>query len=301
MLPNRGKCNGVFILAHAAKFARPKNLKQWVEAAKQRPTFLAAALNFENIAEEMLKFNLAFVKDKIVLDESLLSIVEVADHWTLAQIARLILLRTRPVWIDLVVQGGKVSREYIPEMDFLSLEWLGAELDQILTQLAEELSYKSNELRRQLVGDAAEQLIFQSLSLSGLKVRHVSKVSDSFGYDIEAIGNRVDRIEVKGTSAHYQGQFHISRNEYEKSLKFVDEWRVVQVLFDSKAYVCDEIDISFVSDVRYLTASVLRQFIPPDTGNFRWTESALLCIPIRHWLPAEFELCKKFRARGFRI
>jgi hypothetical protein len=301
MLPNRGKCHGVFILAHAAKLAGPTDLNDWIDAAKQRPSFLAGALNFESIASEMLEYGLVLMKEKIILDDSLSGLIQQADRWTLVQIARIILRCTRPVWLDLAVQNGKILREYIPDRDLSNLSWLSDELDEILLDVAEESSRAEDDERKKLIGDAAELLIFQSLSLNFETVRHVSKISDSFGYDIELANESIDRIEVKGTSVNHAGRFYISRNEYEKSLIFRFEWRVIQVLFDTSAYISEYVDISFVRDVRYLSFDLLTKFIPSDTENFRWDESAVIRIPWDNWLPVEFALDKNFKAKGFRV
>ena len=301
MLPNRGKCHGVFILAHAAKLVAPTDIQQWIDAAKQRPSFLAGALNFEKIAGEMFTNGLVKMKDRIILDRSLSSLINKADQWTLVQIARIILRSTAPVWLSLAVQNGQVLREYIPERELSNLDWLGDDLDKILLEVAEESLKVEDDERRKLIGDAAEFLIYQSLSLIFENVRHVSKISDSFGYDIELVKNNVDRIEVKGTSVSHPGRFYISRNEYQKSLKFNCEWRVIQVLFNTSAYIADYIDISHVADVRYLSSEFLNKFIPSDSDNFCWAESAIITIPWDNWQPLDFPLDKNFKTRGFRV
>jgi hypothetical protein len=104
-----------------------------------------------------------------------------------------------------------------------------------------------------------------------------------FGYDIEARKIRIDRVEVKASSENTRGRFHLTRNEYQKSLQHGSQWRLVQVVFLNRAFVGRKFDALNVKGIYQLRDGALQRVIPPDTDNFRWAESAELQLPHGDW------------------
>ena len=142
--------------------------------------------------------------------------------------------------------------------------------------------------------------VLAALARAGASPLHVSKLSDSYGYDIECSGVTVNRIEVKAASQTSQSKFHISRNEFEKSLHYGRQWRLLQVVFTNTAFVSDRLDSSHIASVRELRYGVLQELVPVDTQAFKWTESAQITTGSEVWGAPDIELDPDFHIAGFR-
>ena len=282
MLPNQGVCIAVFLLGRSATLKRHRNVGEWIEGARAFSSFMAASLNLQRPAESMVANGLATIKDAVLIANKLVPLLETADRASLFGIARIVMLASPPLWLRVAV-GQEVKREYIPSWDLAELSWLDPDLDALLLEVASTLNdSEQGELRKQL-GDAAELLMLDSLKRAGRDPLHVAAISDAFGYDIEARNLRIDRVEVKASSENTRSRFSLTRNEYEKSLLYGSQWRLVQIVFRNKAFVQKRFDASNVLGAYQLREGALQRVIPSDTESFRWTESADLHFNPEDW------------------
>jgi hypothetical protein len=300
MLPSRGCCHGVFLLSHAARLKERRSIDEWITAARQRATFMSHALNLREIAGAMVDLGLAEIGEAVTLAGALHELSSRADTPTLLAIARLWFRASPPEWLALAVSDGEVIREHIPSSDLSSLVWAGHELDELILDAyaAQSSEYDDGFLKE--MGNAAELLVFAALQRAGENPVHVSLMSDAYGYDIECRSDTVARIEVKAASRNSMSRFHISRNEYEKSVRHGSEWRLLQVIFSTRAFVCELIDASQVDEVRELRQGALQHLVPSDTPAFRWSQSAEISPPIDAWGPCPITLDPAFTVKGFR-
>lgn len=300
MFPSRGCCHGVFLLGYTARLKERRSITEWEQAARERSTFMSRALQLDDIAKGMLNLGLASIQDRVTLAGSLEGLSECADTPTLRGIARLLLKTAPPSWIWFAVRDGQVAREYVPASDLESLAWIEPELDQMLLDAFDEIVTREDDGFLKAMGDAAELMVLAALQRAGANPLHVSRLSDSYGYDIECQGAKADRIEVKAAGPASLGHCHISRNEFEKSARYGPEWRLVQVVFSGKAFVANHLDASHVEIVRELRHGVLQALVPKDTQSFKWTQSAQISPPEDAWESAGLVLDPDFSTPGFR-
>ena len=95
------------------------------------------------------------------------------------------------------------------------------------------------------------------------------------------------------------GEFFLSSNEFTACQKHPDEWRLVQVVFTSAAFITKQLDISHVACVNEMDAVAIISLIPPDTEHFSWQESARLRTPDEPWQPWQLPFDPDFTIPGF--
>ena len=261
---------------------------------------MSRALQLDDTAKGLLRLGLAKMQDRIHLADSLTGLSEQADKPTLLAIARLLFQASPPSWLRFVVRDGEVAREYVPTDYLENLAWIEPELDQMLLDAHGAVAARDDGFLKAM-GDAAELFVLAALARAGASPLHVSKLSDSYGYDIECLGATADRIEVKAASQASQSTFHISRNEFEKSSHYGLEWRLVQVVFSNQAFVSDRLDSSHIASVRELRHGVLQDLVPVDTRAFKWTDSAQISTTVEAWGSAALTLDPNFSIPGFRF
>ena len=302
MIPSRGRCHGVLLLCHAARLGARRGYIEWIEAARCRPTFMAGALNLDQIARDLVQLRLAFLlPEGVIVDPALAELSSQADPATLLAIARVLISKAPPFWLTLAIQDRRVLREYIPQDALEELSWIEPNLDEFLISLhlSSASAVRENAFNKWL-GDAAELFVFSALNKAHAAPIHVAKISDAYGYDIECTGSCTDKIEVKAASCNTQNRFYISRNEFDKSQIYGVEWRIIQVVFANRAFVDRQISASHIHAVRQLSAATLTELVPKDTLCFRWTESALITVPALSWAPVDLVLDEDFIIEGFR-
>lgn len=288
MLPKRGTAHAVLMLCHAAHLAPRRDVADWVRAAGSQGGYTAAATDLTTPAERLLAAGLAKHTEKIVLEPPLAGIAGIADSATLRHIARVLLTLDAPSWLRIAVSPRGVSRQYIPTADLRDLEWLDPELDDILMDVFQTVSFSRDAEFRKRIGDAAEAVVLAGLRASGQYPTHVAPISDTFGYDIEAAGQPMRRIEVKGCGDNSRGTFHLSRNEYEKSRIYGDEWILTQVVFTSEAFISSTLKPTHILGIFEVGACDVAVAVPPDTAEFTWTESAMVTPLSAAWRPASY-------------
>jgi hypothetical protein len=301
LIPSRGRCHGVLLLCHSARLGVRRGYTEWIEAARRRPTFMAGALNLDQIARDLVQLGLASLSpERVVVDPALAELSSQADPATLLAIAKVLLSKKPPFWLTFAIQDRRVLREYIPQDALEDLSWIEPNLDEFLISL--HLSSAESTLENAFnkwLGDAAELFIFAALNKARAAPIHVSKISDAYGYDIECTGSGTSKIEVKAASRNTQRSFHISRNEFDKSQIYRTEWRLIQVVFKNRAFVDSQLNSSHIHAVRQLDAATLTELVPKDTAFFKWTESALITAPAAIWAPVDLVLDEDFIVEGF--
>ncbi|BCJ70679.1 hypothetical protein CS0771_02230 [Catellatospora sp. IY07-71] len=301
MVPSRGFAQAAVLLAWAAALAPRRDIPSWINAAKRHGAFLAAATDLPAVADALVRWRLAIVDDRIDLAGPLAALAQAADRATLTAMARLALTCEPPAWLPLVVSGPTVSRAYIPSQDLRILSWLEPNLDQIIIDVAADLAAASSVDVKSALGTAGELVILHGLRCQGMAPVHVAEVSDAYGYDIEVRLPRVKRIEVKAASRATRHQFHLSRNEYDKSRLYHSEWMLLQVVFTNEAFTAETLTHHHIEDVFELTADTLAGLVPRDNTAFRWSESAIISPPAESWREYELRLPPGFRLPGLKV
>jgi Domain of unknown function (DUF3883) len=289
MLPSQGRCIAVFLLARVARLKVRQNIEDWIESARSNSSFMAASVDLQQPAQALISYGLVSIEQGIQVGPALVPFTSTADRVTLFGIARLLLLASPPLWLNLAVDN-QVKREYIPTWDMQELSWLDPDLDALLLEVRMALGdTRQDDLRKEL-GSAAELIIISALSAAGIDALHVARISDAFGYDIECHSPSIDRIEVKAASENTRGTFHLTRNEFDKSVEYPSQWRLVQVVFMNRAFVQRKLDASNVLGVFQLKTGALSRVIPADSGAFRWTGSAEVHPMPDEWFQASIKL-----------
>ena len=289
MLPSQGRCIAVFLLARVARLKVRQNVEEWVESARSASSFMAASVNLQQPAQALISCGLVSTGQGIQLGSALAPFTSAADRVTLFGIARLLLLASPPLWLNLAVDN-QVKREYIPSWDLQELSWLDPDLDALLLEVRTALGDSSQDDLRRELGSAAELLIMSALNAAGVDALHVARISDAFGYDIECHSPSIDRIEVKAASENTRGTFHLTRNEFDKSREYPNQWRLLQVVFMNRAFVQRRLDASNVLGIFQLRTGALGKVIPADTEAFRWTASAEVRPSPDEWVHAAIKL-----------
>lgn len=300
MLPNHGVTHAAFLLGYTARLNKVASIDQLIEMARSQLTYLASATDLRTPAAGLLDLKLLAVDACVALDAKLETLSYTADQRTMTAIARLLLQGAPPIWLWSAVQHGRVLREYIPSADLNALSWLEPELDALLVSVHAALNTeRQTELIKQ-IGDTAELLLMAAFAYEGRRPIHVARHHDGCGYDIELPASPRDRIEVKAASVNTEGQFRLTRNEYDKARLWGTEWRLIQVVFSQQAFFADRIGAQHVVGMNELSAAAVSRLAPPDSASFRWIESAQFSPAAHDWSKVEITLDPNFSTPGFR-
>jgi hypothetical protein len=261
---------------------------------------MSRALGLEKIARDLISIGLVDCQDHVAVADELERLSSTADLNTLREIARQILRAQPPTWLRFVMPGESINTDYVPSADMAALSWLGPNLDVFLADLAREFVLPSQESNLKAIGDAAEQIVMAALEQAGREPRHVARISDAYGFDIECRQPSMDLIEVKAASEATSFKFHITRHEYETSKKYGSAWRLIQVVFIGDAFLADTIEPSHVSMMRCIEQRRLAELVAHDTSTFKWTDSAEVYPTPESWTLCGLELDKGFKIPGFR-
>ncbi len=206
-----------------------------------------------------------FVTKDGVLDRRAVS---VGEHEAVLELAREVVLADGPAWLgaveDLVDAAGDLPA------DALALgTGLGLTDDEVWAAVR-ATSAKFDAGRRARVGLAGELALRDVLSGVGIAVDHVSLLSDALGYDLVAsCDESVWHIEVKTTTSRAELTLHLSRNEYETSIRD-PRWVLVAVALD---------ETDALLGAGCVDASVLQELAPADRASGGRWESARMRIP----------------------
>ena len=285
MLPSRGNCHAVFLLTRAAHLKRPTSFDSWVVCACGLSTIMATALDLKSAAGVLVGGGLFRIEETISVAKALDRLWAEANRPTMLGIARVLFQTYPPSWLANVVSETAVATEYIPADDLRALEWLGSDLELLLMEIGWKIIQETDADLRKRLGDAGERVVLAAKEAEGGSVIHVASISDFYGYDVEShIGGRTQRIEVKAAVPHTAESFVVSRNEYEKSVIYGDEWFLMQIVFDSSVLVKSVITSVDILSARILPAGSLRKLVNVDTQYFTWAEAAKISPPPLAWV-----------------
>jgi hypothetical protein len=301
MLPSQGRCHTVFLLNHVIGIRPRVGLDDWIQAAREKPAFVAQSANLRKTAQGLLDIGLVTLGDVVVRASQLRNLDGKADRVTLVAIARLLLAYAPPPWLGICVGSMGVRFEYIPSRDLQELSWLGDELESLLLDAHGFVSTEERDAFRKRFGTAAELVILASKEREGCQPIHVAALSDAYGYDIECRLPTTQRIEVKAASGNTRFRFHLTRNEFDKSKLHGKEWRLVQVVFSTRAFVVDYLTPAEIEEILVLREEALRLLVPSDTDNFKWTDSAEIVAPAEAWNQICIDLAPDFMLPGFQL
>lgn len=290
--------NSAFLLANAIRYGGVPDVAAWVRGARDRSSFLAAAIDHEPVAQELLRGRLATSADVIRPSARLRAASERADRPTLMAIAALLLEINPPPWLPIAVVDAEVRFEIIPSADLVALEWLQPELEQILIDVSGNYPVTTGVLALG-VGRAAELVVLAALEGAQRSPIHVSEISDRFGYDIETAAGEPRRWEVKGCTERTAGTFHLSRNEFNKCRLYGGDWRLVQVEFLGAAVVAEHLTAEHVAGIKELSADEILGLAPPDSDEFLWEASARMTPRRLAWAASSLEVPPDIRLANF--
>lgn len=300
MLATHGAASGVFLLANAAKYGSCEDLDTWVRSARGKSGFMAGAVDLIGCAQGIVRLGLATVSDVVRLHRELLILSERADRQTLIGISSLLFRNDPPPWISLAVRNGVVFREYIPSDDLRDLEWLEPHLNHLLIEAGERIARDRIEPLREALGRAGELAVLAAATDAGWDPLHVADLSDTYGYDIEIHAPSPQRLEVKSATVRSQDTFHLSRNEFNKCVQYGQEWRLIQVTFDSSIFTDRFVSASHILSIKEIASRTLQDLVPHDTATFEWSESAILRPPTRSWVPSKLSVPESFHLPSIR-
>lgn len=299
MLPNKGNCHSVFLLSRTLRLQKQNSLHAWLSTARSQVTLMASALDLERVAKDLLHSGLAEIADEVLIDNRLFELSYHADHETFVNIARILFETYPPNWLLSAVSNNRVAFEYIPSTDLESLDWIGDQLEELISGNAlPKIFQQDDELRRRL-GSIGEQVVIASKRHVGAHVVHVAKISDSFGYDVESRvidQAAIERIEVKAALESTNHRFFISKNECEKARFYSNQWQLVQITFAASVLWKKEIFREDVLISRHLSSAKVTNLTNLDSESFRWLISAEVTPSVDDWneyflpLPENFSI-----------
>lgn len=261
---------------------------------------MANALAIDSVAHLLLERGLAILKaDGVHIDNKLVEAGNEASTKTLAAIASVLLRIQPPPWFKTAVRNGVVSPELIPTQDENSLDWLGYFRDAIFLDIANRNSEKDDF--RSWLGSLGEHVMLGSEKHMGRNVIHASKISDSFGYDIESqLGATTRYIEVKTCLATNAEYFYISKNEAKRAQELVESWWLVQVIFNPVSATVQNVEKDHFQSARCLSAKQFKELLPQDTKTGMWIEAARISPEIENWSEWKVQIPPSWIYPGYR-
>jgi hypothetical protein len=291
LIPSRGLCHAVFLLNRAAHLRENHSENEWVERARRQSTIMASALNLERVAQTLVKVGLVRTAQCISPVPELDELWIDANSATFLAIARVLLEKCPPPWLEAAVSAHGLLLEYIPTTDLNAMRWLGEHLEDLLIEAGRKLQATTEDEFARRLGNAAELVVLRAKEREGGQTIHVARISDSFGYDIEhRVSSDTTRIEVKGAVESSSYGFFITRNEVVQARRYATEWVLMQVIFRSAIALRDELKFDDIIGVRTLTSDQVCSLVPPDTPHFSWTASARVRPPVDFWSPHALDL-----------
>lgn len=256
---------------------------------------MAASLDLSGTANLLLDAGLARIESCVVIGRGLARLDREADLTTLKGIARLLLRSRPPDWLRAVVNEGRLAPEFIPKQDFDAIAWLGDDLEEIVMTAHQQVYGETDEHLRKLLGDAGELAIMSALRRVGQHARHVSLISDRFGYDIEYNEeSRTLGLEIKAAVNATAARILISRNEFEVAKRMGERWKLVQVTFSSRVIANGRATAGDVERIRELASHSLVDIAPVEKQGFRWTEAAEIRPSDADWKPSDLRIGEEF-------
>ena len=305
LLPRHGVVFAVLHLARVARLAPRRGVDEWVSAALLHGSYMTAATDLWSPARALVRAGLASLGEEgdIRVARSLAAVAasKVGAQHAMRHAAVALLASQPPAWLQVAVNAEGVERAYIPQPDLDALGWLEEALDEVLVEARRLVSDPGGAELAKEIGDAAEEIVVAALRAAGKEALHVARISDSYGYDVDVSEGPIRFLEVKSAGPKTLSRFHLSRHEFDTSVRRGDAWCLVQVVFEASAFVADPITAADVSRIRELPASALRDLVPADSSEFRWEDSALITPPPDAWRSSTLEPDPSFVRPGFAV
>jgi hypothetical protein len=283
-------------LVYAAKVDHPPSFAEWVDRARRIPAGQAHSHNLSDIASELMTVGLVRDEQGVIRVTGLPS-CDIANRSAKVRMAKTLLQRRRPSWLPLSGDVQRIVPNLVPREDLVALQWLGDDLNHILASLLVPPAQDDTAVK---LGWLGEHIVADAERGAGRHVDHVSEISASYGYDLTSVSlsdGSVTKIEVKTAVENGAGRFYLSRNEYEQSRRYPDEWMLLQVVLDSRIIWTQEtLEPSVVIAIRSLPNEVLRRETVIDREWCAWKESVAFNLPLEGWreyrlsLPADWRL-----------
>jgi hypothetical protein len=283
LVPSEGVCHGCYILAYCAGLDAPPSITELLERSHRLTCGDSFFRDLEELAQSLLEVGLMVEEGgRIHFVSEFPKCRNGADRDTKLQIAKLLLMYSRPSWLLISGDANVVQDSLTPIGAQNAMAWMGSDLNHILRSvLAPEYRHFAHEA----LGYIGEQVILDAEQNAGRRVRCVSVLSDSYGYDLEsAQGNQMHCIEVKCTLESKVGRFFLTRNEYEQSRRLGAIWILVQVVLRSdKIWTASHLDSNSVATIRSLSSDAIFQQIVKDNSSCRWHDTVQFQVPEKIW------------------
>jgi hypothetical protein len=283
LTPTEGACHGCYILAYCAGLDEPPSLSELLERARRLPSGNSFFQNLPELAAQLLDLGIMReVTGKIEFIPEFPACRTGADRTTKLQIAKVLLGHSRPSWLPNMEDAGAVVSALLPAPVETALDWMERDLVHVIGSV---ISRDGGSLVREAFGQIGEHFVMAAERSAGHDVRHVSPISDTYGYDLESHrAGHLTYIEVKCTVETKAGQFFLSRNEYEVSRALCDSWMLVQVVLRGEILFRDRVlDVSAIHAVNWLQSQTVSGEIVADRPNCQWREAVEFNIAADLW------------------
>lgn len=300
LLPRHGVAYATLLLAYTAELSRRESVEAWANAAMNHGSYLAVVTDLRSPAHALIEAGLASVDAEkgVCLARPLAATATASSPRHAMRHVAVVLLSARPPeWLRIAVDADRVEHAYIPQQDVQALDWLEDELDDVLIQARELLQDEKQLDLSKAIGDVAEEVVVSALKAAGKDPVHVARISDAYGYDVDVPGEQF--LEIKAAGPRTADRFHLSRHEYDISVRRSDHWCLVQVIFEATAFVADRITAADVREIRELPAPVLSKYVPADTLTFRWEDTAVITPSPESWQLSTLRPDPAFTCPGF--
>ena len=295
LLPSRGRCHAVFLLAHSARLSEFENPEKWIDNANERLTLMASSLDLRGPAKWLVERELVTTAPVVKLSKELEKLSFEANETTLVAIASLLLRHAPPPWLKMSVIDHGFHPSLVPTDDLVDLSWLGDELEPIIIGVLNQLQPPSDDLLRKQLGDAGEQIVVSALEREMLKPQHVALISDSYGFDIRYYqGGTEWKVEVKTCVPATRSKFYLSRNEFHTACRHPNSWKLVQVNLSSSTLINRRIKKQDILQIRELLAPKLISLAPKTSNEFDWIDTALFCPNAECWGDSDLHVAEGF-------
>lgn len=176
-----------------------------------------------------------------------------------------------------------------------ALSWLGEDLEAILVAVHGQVCEPADSEIRSKLGLAGELSVLDALRSSGIAPKHVSVISDAFGYDVEVKDNSGKTgFEVKASVKRTAGKFYLSRNEFEVCRRMGDGWVLVEVILSTRVLNQNFVCAHDVEGFRTLSSSKIIELAPSPEDRFLWLETALFTPTDLEWKVSDLAVSQDF-------
>jgi hypothetical protein len=249
---------------------------------------MAAAVDLKAVAESMFDCGLVRLDGYVRLDPRLTVIGKVVTDEVLMRIAVVLLESNPPPWLHSACVTGEFQPELVPSVALRALEWMSEDIHPVLA--AVKRGAEEDDGFKIWLGGVGESFVVETEKHNGAWVRHVSLISDFFGYDVEAVRSDRFRLEVKTSVVGSETRLFLTRNEVNAAAKHRGEWFLVQVVLKAEALTAATVTRGHVVQARKLPSASILDVLPQDSSHCRWIETVELktsALPWETYFPDE--------------